>query len=241
MPPGRLLDPVEQRVLGVLLEKEQTTPDQYPLTINATITACNQKTNRDPVMSLNETEVVEALDRLRLDVLAWRSEGARVERWQHSVERRWHLSGARKAVLTVLLLRGPQTPGELKTRTERMHPFSSTDEVERALEELAEGAEGLVEKLSRRPGQREIRWDHLLYAEKPEREPEISRPSSISPRPPATSEPQPPTSAPTPASDSSSQESELVQELREEVDDLRSQLNELKSVVDDLRHQLGLS
>ena len=238
MPPGRLLDPVEQRVLGVLLEKEQTTPDQYPLTINATITACNQKTNRDPVTSLTETEVVEALDRLRLDVLAWRSEGARVERWQHSVERRWHLSGARKAVLTVLLLRGAQTPGELKTRTERMHSFADTDEVEKALEELAEGAEGLVEQLPRRPGQRETRWDHLLYAERPQRQhdapdertPATATAGSAGPegRPAATPRP------------SGSNGNHDVVQLREEVRELRDQLGDLRALVDDLRSQLGL-
>ena len=215
--------------MGVLLEKEQTTPDQYPLTINATITACNQKTNRDPVMSLSETEVVEALDRLRLDVLAWRSEGARVERWQHSVERRWHLSGARKAVLTVLLLRGPQTLGELKTRTERMHPFADTGEVERALDELAEGAEGLVEHLPRRPGQRETRWDHLLYAERPERD---TAPDEVD---------APRVSAPRQAQATPHRDSQQVDELREEIAELRGELNDLKALVDDLRQQLGVA
>ena len=100
MEEGRLLDVYEQRVLGVLLEKEQTTPDSYPLTINQTIAGCNQKSNRDPVVEMTETEVVEALDRLRLEVLTWRTEGARVEKWEHSVTRRWHLVPRRKAVLT---------------------------------------------------------------------------------------------------------------------------------------------
>ena len=125
MPSTRPLDPIEIRVLGTLLEKEQTTPDHYPMTINGLINACNQKTNREPVTSLTETEVVEALDRLRLDVLTWRSEGARAERWEQRLDRRWHLTPPRKAIMTLLLLRGAQTPGELKTRSDRMHSFES--------------------------------------------------------------------------------------------------------------------
>ncbi|MEM6792414.1 MAG: YceH family protein [Acidobacteriota bacterium] len=166
MPRTRPLDFYELRVLGALLEKEQTTPDHYPLTINAAISACNQKTNRDPVTQLTETEVVEALDRLRLDVLTWRSEGARAERWEHRLDRRWHLDEARKAVMTLLVLRGPQTPGELKTRSERMHRFESVAEVEATLRDLAAGDEdSLVMELPRRAGQRENRWAHLVGTE----------------------------------------------------------------------------
>ncbi len=114
----RKLDFAEVRVLGSLLEKEQTNPETVPMTVNALIAACNQKTNREPVMQLTETEVVEALDRLRAEVLVWRTEGARTERWQQSVVRRWGLDRAGKALMTLLLLRGPQTPGELRTRSE---------------------------------------------------------------------------------------------------------------------------
>ena len=162
---GRLLDADEARVLGVLLEKEQTTPDAYPLTINAVIAGCNQKSNRDPVVLLTETEVVEALDRLRADVLAWRTTGPRAEKWEHSLTRRWHLIPKRKAVLTLLLLRGPQTPGELKGRSERMTSFEDVGDVERVLAEMAAGPEGLVHELPRVPGQRGRRWIHLLSAE----------------------------------------------------------------------------
>lgn len=158
----RQLDPVEIRVLGSLLEKEQTNPETVPMTVNALIAACNQKTNREPVMQLTETQVVEALDRLRQDVLAWRTEGARTERWQQSVVRRWGLDRAGKALMTLLLLRGPQTPGELRTRSERLHPFATLEEVEEALRRLAGMDEPLVKELSRRPGQKETRWTHLV-------------------------------------------------------------------------------
>ncbi len=161
MPRTRPLDPIEIRALGALMEKEQATPDHYPLTIAGVIAACNQKSARDPVTDLTETQVVEALDRLRLDVLTWRSEGARAERWEHRLDRRWQLTPARKAVMTLLLLRGPQTPGELKSRSGRLHDFASSAEVESTLAGLAEGFDALVRELPRRPGQRENRWIHL--------------------------------------------------------------------------------
>jgi uncharacterized protein YceH (UPF0502 family) len=165
----RSLNAVEIRVLGALMEKEQTTPDHYPLTVNALMAACNQKSNREPVTALTETEVVGTLDALRSDVLAWGSEGARVEHWEHRLDRRWHLSSKSKALMTLLLLRGPQTPGELKNRSERMHAFSSADEVEAVLEELAEGGDdALVRTLPRRPGQRESRWMHRVGTEEVE-------------------------------------------------------------------------
>ncbi|HEV8579543.1 MAG TPA: YceH family protein [Thermoanaerobaculia bacterium] len=166
----RQLDAAEIRVLGSLLEKEQTNPETVPMTVNALIAACNQKTNREPVMQLTETEVVEALDRLRQEVLVWRSEGARTERWQQSVVRRWGLDRAGKALMTLLLLRGPQTPGELRTRSERLHPFASLEEVEEALRRLAGIDEPLVRELLRRPGQKETRWTHLVGETAPEPE-----------------------------------------------------------------------
>jgi uncharacterized protein len=159
----RQLDAVEIRVVGALLEKEQTTPEVYPLTISALLAACNQKTNREPVMQLSETEVDAALERLRQEVLVWRTEGARSERWQQSVSRRWGLDTAgKRAILTLLLLRGPQTVGELHTRSERLHPFASLTEVEETLTRLAEMEEPLVTELPRRPGQKENRWVHTV-------------------------------------------------------------------------------
>lgn len=171
----RTLDAVEVRVIGSLLEKEQTTPDAYPLTLNALLAACNQRSNREPVMELDAGDVRNALDRLHEDVLVWPSSGARVERWRHNLDRRWQLEPAAKAVLTVMLLRGAQTPGELRTRTERMHAFAATEEVEDVLLGLAEGPEPMVAELERRPGQREARWIHLV-GDVPEEAP-VARPT----------------------------------------------------------------
>ena len=163
----RLYDPASLRVLGALLEKEQTTPDQYPMTVNAIVAACNQKTAREPVMELTEEEVQSALKRLFEDVLVWRTESARSTRWRQSVERRWHLQPATKAVMALLLLRGPQTVGELRSRSERLHNFGSISEVEQALARLAEPPEPLVAELPRAPGQKETRWAHLVGEEMP--------------------------------------------------------------------------
>lgn len=162
MPVTKPLDPIEARVIGALLEKELTTPEYYPLTLRALVAACNQRSARDPVTDYAEHTVAEALDRLRQEALAWRSEGARTERWQHLLDRRWGLDGATKAVMTLLLLRGPQTPGELRTRSDRLHGFASVAEVEAALHGLAAREDPMVRELSRRPGQRESRWVHLV-------------------------------------------------------------------------------
>ncbi|MCB1054340.1 MAG: YceH family protein [Acidobacteria bacterium] len=164
-PLPRALDPVEMRILGALLEKAQTTPDYYPLTVSALVAACNQKSNREPVMELGQDDVLDGLESLRRDVLAWRSEGARSERWSEGVTRRLHLEPPARAVLTLLLLRGPQTAGELRARSDRMASFGSLDEVHDVLAELATRAEPVVVELARRPGQKETRWAHLLGGE----------------------------------------------------------------------------
>ena len=156
------LDAIEIRVLGALLEKEQATPEYYPLTINALIAACNQKSNREPAMELSETEVVETLDTLAKDTLVWRSDGARVERWRQSISRRLELDPEEKAVLTLLMLRGPQTAGEMRSRSSRLHSYERLDEVVEALERLTADGRELVVELPRQPGQKENRWSHLL-------------------------------------------------------------------------------
>ena len=164
-PPARLprpLDPVEVRALGALLEKQQATPEYYPLTLHALVAACNQKSNRDPVVEFSAGEVEAALDRLREHVFVWKTGGSRAEKWEQNVEGRWQLDAPAKAVMTLLLLRGEQTPGELRGRSDRLHPFATTADVEAALEKLAAGPEPLVAELPRRPGQKETRWTHLV-------------------------------------------------------------------------------
>jgi uncharacterized protein YceH (UPF0502 family) len=163
-PPARLprtLDPIEIRILGALLEKQQATPEYYPLTLNALVAACNQKSNRDPVTELSAGDVEAALERLRKLVFVWKVGGSRADRWEQNVERAWRLDAPTKAVMTLLLLRGAQTPGELRARSERLHAFATLDEVESALEKLAESPEALVAELPRMPGQKEARWAHL--------------------------------------------------------------------------------
>lgn len=159
----RELDEIEVRVLGALLEKEQTTPDYYPMTVNSLLAAANQKTNRDPVTALGEEEVIDALDRLRRDVLVWRSEGARVEKWSQSISRRLELDAAGKALLTLLMLRGPQTPGELRARSGRLHAFGDNADVVVTLNGLIEREAGpLLVKLPKTPGRRDAEYMHLF-------------------------------------------------------------------------------
>jgi len=166
----RPLDPTEIRVLGCLLEKQQTTPDVYPLTMNALRSAANQSTNRDPVTSFDEATLEASLGRLQEIGLVWKVIGGRAVRWDHNLDVRWNLTPATKAIVTLLFLRGPQTPGELRGRSERMHRFDSVSEVEATLEELVLGDEPMVRELPRRPGQKESRWIHLAGDEPPPRD-----------------------------------------------------------------------
>lgn len=213
----RPLDAVEIRVLGVLLEKEQTTPEACPLTVNAILAGCNQKTNRDPVMELTESQVVDALERLRQDVLAWRSEGARTEKWQQSVVRRWGLDRAGKALMTLLLLRGPQTPGELRTRSERLHPFPALSDVEEALRKMATIDEPLVAEQPRRPGQKEVRWIHLVG--------EILEPEAV------TAPPEPPETAGRPSGPSLSERVARLEQMVQRLEAELAELRELKNLL----------
>ena len=158
------LTPPEQRVLGCLIEKRWTTPDQYPLSLNALRLACNQSTNRDPVTAYDEAAVREAAQRLCLYGLARLASGhgSRATKYRHLAEEALGLDREELAVLAVLLLRGPQTPGELKARTERMAPLDSLADVERVLTAL--GERDYARRLERRPGQKEDRFEHLLGA-----------------------------------------------------------------------------
>ena len=143
----------------------------YPLTVSALLQACNQKTSREPVTDYSETVVVETLDRLRADALVFRVHGSRSERYEHCLDRRWHLDtrGA-AAVVAMLLLRGAQTVAELRARTARLHAFGTAGEVEATLQRLAEGPDALARELPRQPGQRETRWIHLAGTEEVERD-----------------------------------------------------------------------
>lgn len=158
----RTLDATEIRVLGCLLEKEQATPEYYPLTLNSLVAACNQKSNRDPVMELREPEIRSALDRLREDVLIWVQEGSRSEKYEHNLTRRWRLEPQAKALITELLLRGPQTPGELRSRSTRLFPWRSLADLEETLRAMADEEEPLVVELPREVGRKETRWAHLV-------------------------------------------------------------------------------
>jgi uncharacterized protein len=155
-------DAVEIRVLGSLVEKQRTTPDQYPLSLNGLRVACNQATNRDPVADYEEAEIRTALERLsrRGWVRLASGPGSRVAKYRHLLDDALGRVPSQIALLAVLMLRGPQTPGELKQRVERLYPYASTEDVENALEALA--AAELVEKLPRRPGQSQDRWRQLL-------------------------------------------------------------------------------
>jgi len=158
-----VLSLLETRVLGVLAEKQRTVPDSYPLTLNSLVSGCNQKSSRDPVIEASESEVLVALDSLRALSLLVETSGGRASRYAHNIERVLHIPTQSTALLAMLMLRGPQTAGELRLNCERLHKFADISSVESFLVELAERAEGgLVVELPRQPGSRENRWMHLL-------------------------------------------------------------------------------
>jgi hypothetical protein len=157
------LDAVEARVLGALIEKELSTPDYYPLSLNALVNACNQKTNRDPVSGYGESDVLPALESLRAKRLAIMHTGDRVVKHSHRCYETLNFGRREIALLGVLLLRGPQTAGELKERTQRLHSFEDLATVELCLKRLAES--GFAVLLEKQPGQREARWSHLMFGE----------------------------------------------------------------------------
>ena len=211
------LTPAEIRVLGCLLEKQRTTPDAYPLSLNALRLACNQSTNRDPVVDYDDAVVREALDRLgrrRWTRLA-SGAGSRAPKFRHLLDEALPLGEAERAVLTILMLRGPQTPGELKQRAERMHAFAGLGAVHEALDGLI--SRELAARLERRPGQKEERYAQLLGAD--------ALDSPVAPAPPAPEHV--PAAAPPPPPPEDDRLSRLEAEvaaLRAEVADLRDQL-----------------
>ena len=158
-----VLSLLETRVLGVLAEKQRTVPDSYPLTLNSLVSGCNQKSSRDPVIEASEAEVLVALDSLRGLSLIVETSGGRASRYAHNIERVLRIPTQSTALLAMMMLRGPQTAGELRLNCERLHKFADISSVESFLAELAErAAGGLVVELPRQPGARENRWMHLL-------------------------------------------------------------------------------
>jgi uncharacterized protein YceH (UPF0502 family) len=162
----RALTPIESRVLATLMEKARTVPDSYPMSLNGVVTGCNQKSSREPVMNVSEAQVQEALDELRRLNLVFESSGSRVARWEHNFQRGIGVPEQSAVLLGLLMLRGPQTAGELRINAERWYRFADISSVEAFLEEMRERSEEkggpLVVKLSRAPGAREQRWAHLL-------------------------------------------------------------------------------
>jgi len=209
-------DAVEVRVLGCLIEKQRTTPDQYPLSLNALRLACNQTTNREPVVDYDEPTVRSALDRLGRKGWTRLASGpaSRAAKFRHLLDEALDLLPSQIALLAVLMLRGPQTVGELRTRSERLYPFPSLEDVESTLQALAERE--LVVKLPRRPGEREERWCQLLGGDEP----------------PATAEPEPTPAAAQPAGDA---DDGRLTELEERLDHLTELVEWLRREVVALR------
>jgi uncharacterized protein YceH (UPF0502 family) len=158
------LSEIEVRVLGSLVEKQLTTPEYYPLTLNALLSACNQKSNRDPVVSYDDKTVMAAVDSLRDKNLVYLfyGSGSRTVKYKHMLPSGYELEPPETALIAVLLLRGPQTIGELRERTGRLHEFASLGEVQETLDRLTSRSEPLVVKLERQPGQKDARYAHLL-------------------------------------------------------------------------------
>lgn len=216
----------EIRVLGCLIEKERTTPEQYPLTTNSLRLACNQKTNREPVVDYDERTVDRAMLALRERKLARTVVGGgRTSKHKHVLGETWGLSDEESAVLSVLAVRGPQTVAELRTRTERMANIGSLEAVQKVLERLAARPEPLVTCVGRRPGQKEERWAHLLAEE-------IDWPET-------TTFPSPSGGSPS-ASGSRGGTAQRIEELEEEVRSLSSDLELLRRQFDQLCSQLGV-
>lgn len=207
---------LEARVLGVLVEKQRTVPDTYPLSINSLVAGCNQKTSRDPVIEASESDIVTAIDQLRTHHFIIESSGGRVARYGHNMERVLQIPSQSAAILTVLMLRGPQTPGELRQHCERLHRFADISTVEAFLSELAERSSGsLVMELPRQPGARENRWAHLLCGT-----PDIPD---------------------TPVGQVGGGNGGELALLREEVRDLRQEITALRATVTRLCQELGVT
>ena len=222
------LNSVEARVLGALVEKNITTPDYYPLSLNALVNACNQKNNRDPVMMLDEAAVREALDGLHNTNLAGPASGAdsRVTKYEHRLQEMFNFTRGETAILCVLLLRGPQTPGELRARAERMHHFEDLPEVQSSLQRLLQRDPPLARVLPRQPGTKESRFMHLFSGDM--KDPAMADASVAQAPSPAY----PVTNAAIPSADR-----DRITHLEDEVATLRKEVTELKQQLERFRTQ----
>jgi uncharacterized protein YceH (UPF0502 family) len=213
-----ILNAAEARVLGALVEKDITTPEYYPLSLNALVNACNQKSNREPVMNLDEDSVREALRGLEKDGLAGPADttDSRVKKYEHRLQEVFNFDRRETAILCVLLLRGAQTPGELRGRSERMHKFDELSEVESTLQKLMKREPPLAKVLPRQPGTKEARYTHLLSGEPATALPEIVEPSADRTGP---------------------SEGDRIADLEREISELRSDISDLKRQFADFRKQ----
>jgi len=214
-----VLSLLETRVLGVLVEKERTVPDTYPLTLNSLVAGCNQRSSRHPVLNASDQEVQATIDHLKGFSLVMETSGGRVMRYAHNVGKVLAIPPQSVAIIAVLFLRGPQTPGELRINCERLHKFGDLLSIQAFLEELAERPAGaLVKELARQPGARENRWMHRLSGE-PADEPAAAMPHEAEPEAIGASE---------------------IATLRAEISELRQQLAALNDTVARLAKELGL-
>ena len=213
-----ILTEIEARVLGALTEKDITTPDYYPLSLNALVNACNQKNNREPVMNLDEETVRQALGTLQEKRLAGTASGAdsRVTKVEHRLQEVFNFDRRETAVVCVLLLRGPQTPGELRSRTERMYRFEALDDIVSTLDRLAQREPPLARVLPRQPGTKEARYMHLFSGEPPE--PTVAR-------------------VPSPATAGATSVADRLIKLEEQVAGLRHELSEVQQQLAAFRKQ----
>jgi uncharacterized protein YceH (UPF0502 family) len=237
------LDDIEVRVLGSLLEKELATPDNYPLTLKALVAACNQTTSREPVMELDEAAVSRGLERLARRTFArgiHPSQG-RVMRYRQEIGETLHLHRPERAILSVLMLRGPQTPGELRTRTARVVEFVDSSHVEIVLDSLAELSTPLVTALPRAPGQKEVRYAHLLAGA-----PSVDAPDPVPDDPPSRTSPVSASrsegavgSLPAERGDRADRgdRGDRIEALEEELASLRDEVAELRGQFQDFRRQ----
>ncbi len=211
-----LLTETEARIIGALIEKELTTPEYYPLTLNALIAACNQKTNREPVVNYNEQIVQKSLDDLREKNLAYVFYGStsRVPKYKHILDKVLELERSEISIVCVLLLRGAQTLGELRGRTDRLYDFSSLGEVQETLDNLTRREEPLVIKLERQPGQKEVRYAHLLSGE------------VVNYSPPEKS-----------FTRSNPADNERIEKLEQTIAEMQNEINELRQTFEDFRKQ----